>query len=96
MDGQVIKIPAYMRCARRYKSIPANAASPSAPDKSSQLTSTSRKMFASAALVALASSILPTALAHGGVLSYLIEGTHYQGWAVRIIFPWFFLSVTEC
>lgn len=42
-------------------------------------------MFAFAALVALASAALPQVLAHGGVLSYVIEGTTYQGWAVRTI-----------
>ncbi|KAI0758199.1 glycosyl hydrolase family 61-domain-containing protein [Fomes fomentarius] len=38
-------------------------------------------MFAFAALVTLASAALPQVLAHGGVLSYVIEGTDYQGWA---------------
>lgn len=42
-------------------------------------------MFAFAALVALASAALPQVLAHGGVLSYVIEGATYQGWAVRTI-----------
>jgi lytic cellulose monooxygenase (C1-hydroxylating) len=33
------------------------------------------------ALLAAAGAILPKALAHGGVLSYGIEGTIYNGWA---------------
>lgn len=39
-------------------------------------------MFAFATLVALASAALPSVLAHGGVLSYQIEGQIYQGWKV--------------
>ncbi|EMD31057.1 glycoside hydrolase family 61 protein [Gelatoporia subvermispora B] len=38
-------------------------------------------MFAFASLLALASAALPTALAHGGVLSYEIAGQWYEGWA---------------
>ncbi|KAH9939349.1 glycosyl hydrolase family 61-domain-containing protein [Epithele typhae] len=38
-------------------------------------------MFAFTALVALASAALPQVFAHGGVLSYKIGGTTYQGWA---------------
>lgn len=38
-------------------------------------------MFAFAALVTLASAALPQVLAHGGVLSYLIGGQTFQGWA---------------
>ncbi|EKM56323.1 glycoside hydrolase family 61 protein [Phanerochaete carnosa HHB-10118-sp] len=38
-------------------------------------------MFAFAALVALASSALPTVFAHGGVLAYSNAGNWYQGWA---------------
>ena len=38
-------------------------------------------MFAFASLVALASAALPQVIAHGGVLSYSIDGTWYQGWA---------------
>ncbi|KAI1795017.1 glycosyl hydrolase family 61-domain-containing protein [Ganoderma leucocontextum] len=37
-------------------------------------------MFAFATLVALASAALPKVLAHGGVLSYEIEGEILQGW----------------
>ncbi|KAI0722548.1 glycosyl hydrolase family 61-domain-containing protein [Earliella scabrosa] len=38
-------------------------------------------MFAFATLVALASAALPQVLAHGGVLSYKIDGQIFQGWA---------------
>ncbi|PSS03715.1 hypothetical protein PHLCEN_2v3969 [Hermanssonia centrifuga] len=38
-------------------------------------------MFAFAALLALASSALPAALAHGGVLSYSNGGNWYEGWS---------------
>ncbi|TBU28686.1 glycosyl hydrolase family 61-domain-containing protein [Dichomitus squalens] len=38
-------------------------------------------MFAFAILVALASAALPQVFAHGGVLSYKIEGEIFQGWA---------------
>ena len=40
------------------------------------------EMFAFASLVALASAALPNVLAHGGVLSYEIEGQIFQGWKV--------------
>ncbi len=39
-------------------------------------------MFAVTALLALASSALPTVLAHGGVLSYSNGGKWYEGWFV--------------
>ena len=42
-------------------------------------------MFAFATLVALASAALPQVLAHGGVLSYKIDGQIFQGWAVRAL-----------
>ncbi|KAI0826293.1 glycoside hydrolase family 61 protein D [Irpex lacteus] len=38
-------------------------------------------MFAVTALLALASSALPSVLAHGGVLAYSNAGKWYQGWA---------------
>ncbi|RPD67453.1 hypothetical protein L226DRAFT_519295 [Lentinus tigrinus ALCF2SS1-7] len=38
-------------------------------------------MFAFAALATLASAALPRVLAHGGVLSYKIDGQIFQGWA---------------
>ncbi|KAI0755988.1 glycosyl hydrolase family 61-domain-containing protein [Irpex lacteus] len=38
-------------------------------------------MIAFAALLAVASATLPTALAHGGVLAYSNAGNWYQGWA---------------
>ena len=41
-------------------------------------------MFAFAALVTLASAALPRVFAHGGVLSYKIDGQIFQGWAVCI------------
>lgn len=44
-------------------------------------------MFAFATLVALASAALPNVLAHGGVLSYGIEGQIYQGWKVSTMYP---------
>ena len=48
-------------------------------------------MFAFASLVALASAALPQVFAHGGVLSYQIEGQIYQGWAVSPVSRFFFL-----
>lgn len=38
-------------------------------------------MFAFAALLAVASSILPEVAAHGGVLAYSNAGNWYNGWA---------------
>lgn len=49
---------------------------------SSSTRSQVTKMFAFAALAALASTALPKVLAHGGVLSYSNAGSWYQGWAV--------------
>ena len=46
-------------------------------------------MFAFASLVALASAALPQVFAHGGVLSYQIEGQIYQGWAVSRVSRFF-------
>ncbi|TFY61342.1 hypothetical protein EVG20_g7099 [Dentipellis fragilis] len=40
-----------------------------------------KAMFAAAALLALASTAIQGALAHGGVLAYANAGTWYQGWA---------------
>ena len=48
-------------------------------------------MFAFASLVALASAALPQVFAHGGVLSYQIEGQIYQGWAVSPLSRFFLL-----
>ena len=48
-------------------------------------------MFAFATLVALASAALPQVFAHGGVLSYQIEGQIYQGWAVSPLSRFFLL-----
>ena len=44
-------------------------------------------MFAFASLVAFAAAALPQVFAHGGVLSYQIEGEIYQGWAVSSLSP---------
>lgn len=41
-------------------------------------------MFNFAAVLALASTALPIALAHGGVIAYSNGGNWFQGWSVLL------------